>query len=168
MTPCPNCAALEANLERVRRALADAGDLADGDEPQVYGEFIRDMNAQLHGLAVERDGLQADVETWQDCYGREKAACDELRRERDELKDALNQANFAVGRERVDRLYEVLECAEISRDALQARVGILVEALQSVQHNRVCSCYDVLGAPCARCVVGYDDVDAALDAEPKR
>lgn len=46
----------------------------------------------------------------------------------------------------------------------EARVWALVAALEGVQHNRVCPCYRQAG-PCARCVVGYDEVDAALTAD---
>ena len=45
--------------------------------------------------------------------------------------------------------------------AVVARLATCEAALESVQHNRVCSCYR-LGHPCDRCVVGYDEVDAAL------
>lgn len=53
--------------------------------------------------------------------------------------------------------------------AARGEIARLRVALQAVQHNRDCSCYDArhglpLG-PCPRCVVGYDEVDAALAAK---
>jgi hypothetical protein len=38
----------------------------------------------------------------------------------------------------------------------------LLAALRAVQHNRSCSCYVTVGKPCARCEVGYDEVDSAI------
>jgi hypothetical protein len=56
------------------------------------------------------------------------------------------------------------EKAERQRDAERQRADALRWALEAVQHNRLCSCNGLPGGPCARCIFGYDEVDAALAA----
>jgi len=81
----------------------------------------------------------------------------------------LIEASDAVPYEGDERAYVrawVTKLRSAEADAARLR-----EALQSVQHNRVCSCYknQFDGKPCPRCAVGYDEVDEALAAtEPKR
>jgi hypothetical protein len=50
--------------------------------------------------------------------------------------------------------------AEAEIAALKAELVKYKDALEGVLPNRVCSCY--ASGPCARCAVGYDEVDAVL------
>lgn len=60
---------------------------------------------------------------------------------------------------------DALAYIDIAVGVLKARCAQYREALEAVQHNRLCACY-LVGGPCPRCVVGYNEVDAVLERGP--
>ena len=68
----------------------------------------------------------------------------------------------------VDAIVSRADAADRAYDRASADCSALRAALESVQHNRLCSCYGHMGHPCERCVVGYDEVDAALSSPMSR
>lgn len=68
--------------------------------------------------------------------------------------------------ELVAQRYRAAECL-YERNEAQAHANRLRDALETVQHNRTCSCYED-GEPgcCPRCTLGYDAVDTALASTP--
>lgn len=66
---------------------------------------------------------------------------------------------------RIADLESQLATERRAHEETKAVVARMAEALRAVQHNRTCSCYAVRSSgPCPRCIVGYDEVDAALVA----